>query len=442
MTAKVAILVPGIMGSELWKGDQLIWPGPFKSLFSKYKLMEELLEPSLTVGDVIRKFSVSRQYDALIDKFAAGAFTEGNGTLWVCPYDWRKDNAEAAELLALKIEAVRKAHPGDLEITIAAHSMGGLVSRYYLESGLFTGRAGFDKVRRLITLGTPHRGSPLVLTAARAYDGSLFLSAEQVQRLANDSRYPSTYQLLPPENEPFAWDDIAGQTEFAPFDVYNRAKELGLNPDNIEKAREFRKKLAAQPPEGVRYFYFAGTRMLTLSNIRIVGGFNLLPVEIDDAGDGTVPTWSAWQAGIQGQFVGGEHGTIYKNTELLQTLGALLGQKGVWAAVAPEVQLAVRDRVVAPGERVHVALTFPSAVQKLTGDIVIEQLVMDPVTGERAGKGPLTYKYPIRYQGLNAEKIGLTFDAPPLPDPYAVSFVPENTAEPAATDELLVQDTN
>ncbi|MEW6609384.1 MAG: alpha/beta fold hydrolase, partial [bacterium] len=45
------------------------------------------------------------------------------------------------------------------KLNIVAHSQGGLVARYYLQRG------GADKVKRLITIGTPHRGSGLATAA-------------------------------------------------------------------------------------------------------------------------------------------------------------------------------------------------------------------------------------------------------------------------------------
>jgi len=57
-----------------------------------------------------------------------------------------------AEQLAAKIDAVLNV-TGARDVVIVAHSMGGLVSRAYLR------RYGGAHVRRLITIGAPHRGS-------------------------------------------------------------------------------------------------------------------------------------------------------------------------------------------------------------------------------------------------------------------------------------------
>jgi hypothetical protein len=103
---------------------------------------------------------------------------------------------------------------------------------------VFKDRPGLSLVRRLITLGTPHRGSPLALSAARGQEKRLFLNADKVKQLVNDSNYPALYQLMPPPGEPFAWNE--GQ-EFDPVDLYDDAlaKSLGLNLQNLKAAKAF-----------------------------------------------------------------------------------------------------------------------------------------------------------------------------------------------------------
>src|SRR5712692_3546447 len=103
--ARVAMLVPGIMGSELWLDDDLIWPGAAHELLFPYRHMKELRRPDLRVGDVIRSFSISSQYQDLIGDLGACDFTEvgTKPTLVVFPYDWRKSNVLAAEALANRI---------------------------------------------------------------------------------------------------------------------------------------------------------------------------------------------------------------------------------------------------------------------------------------------------------------------------------------------------
>ncbi|MCS4292214.1 pimeloyl-ACP methyl ester carboxylesterase [Comamonas sp. BIGb0152] len=277
---EVVIFIPGIMGSELFHGEpddakrSRIWPGAISELFLPYQNMEKLLDPNLTVGDIIRRISVSTQYGSLVDALLTCGFTENADapTLRACPYDWRKDNSLAAEVLASHITFMRAVHGPEVVINIVAHSMGGLISRYFLESGKFSEKThpGFANIRRLITIGTPHRGAPIALHAALGQMKRLFLSAKQVKRLANDPQFPALYQLLPPPTEPFLWDSNLA-SRLSPVDPYapNISKKLGLSSANLEKATAFHAALnIANQPTGVDYFCFVGTRQKTVSNIR------------------------------------------------------------------------------------------------------------------------------------------------------------------------------
>jgi pimeloyl-ACP methyl ester carboxylesterase len=433
------IFLPGIMGSELFRGADLIWPGPAKSLWFPYKLMDQLLDPALQVGDIIRSFSVSEQYGALMAKLGQAGFSEQNRRLAVCPYDWRKRNEDAAETLAQMIEKTAAERGPDVEITLIAHSMGGLISRYYLESGLFHQRAGFARVKNLFTLGTPHRGSPLALTAAAGLEKRLFLSRQQVQQLVQLPDFPSLYQLLPPPGDDFAWDDRDGKDLYRPFPVYDRgAADLALTAENLQSARDFRARLTGIAPAGVRYFCFTGTRMPTLTHVRITAGIDALQVirmEAEDAGDGTVPSWSGGLPGVQGQFVGGEHGTIYKSRELLTTLGGLLGVKNTLAADIPPVQIAIRDKVMEPGVPAHLSISFPTSINGLTGEVAVERVFEAP--DGKIARTAVIQTYPVKYEGMGAEKLNLMFKAPQDPGFFHILFRAPGID---AQDDFFIQD--
>jgi pimeloyl-ACP methyl ester carboxylesterase len=456
---RVAIFVPGIMGSvlerQLANGNrEVIWPGSVASLVLPYNKMAELMRDDLIVTDVIRSFSVSVQYQQIVDDLARCGFRErGQGgqppTLYLCPYDWRRDNALAADVVADKVDAAVAEHGAGTQVSLIGHSMGGLVCRYYLESGVYGARPGFSAVRELFTLGTPHRGAPLALSAALGFQKRLFLNAAQVRQLASDPRFTALYQLLPPRGEPFAWADGA-QNAYGVLDIYDPqiAKSLGLVTENLQAAEAFHAKLdinkrpqfQGQP---VRYFFFVGTRQVTYSVVKVLDlltnpkTYQITPFELDDAGDGTVPAWSGALTGVQGQPVGGEHGTIYRNDTLLHTLGALLGAPGVLAALPEKVEVSLRERVVRMAAPVHAALTFGPGVDKLNGRLVIQRAQTD-AQGVVTFSPPVS-EHPITYTGLNAEKLNVIFSAPGFPDVYRIAYIPAGYTDPAGSDELFVQ---
>jgi hypothetical protein len=120
--ADPVIVVPGFLGSFEKNGT---W----------------LLDPLLHV------------YDDLVATFAANGY-EKDKTLFEFPYDWRKSNVDTAELLKDKIEEV-KAVCSCTKVDIIAHSMGGLVTRQYIQSDYYQ-----NDVDQVVFLATPHLGAP------------------------------------------------------------------------------------------------------------------------------------------------------------------------------------------------------------------------------------------------------------------------------------------
>ncbi len=441
----VAVLVPGIMGSELKLDGEVVWPGPLVSLVGHYRKFEQLTSDRIRATDVIRSVSISEQYAAIIRDLESCGFEEGSErpTLVAFAYDWRIDNRTNAAALADKLDWVVAVHGGDAEISLIGHSMGGLISRYFLESGQFDTRSGWKAVRTLSTLGTPHRGSPLALTAALGMEKRLFLSAEQVRDLGSMPAFPSLYQLLPPRGEPFAWSRRA-EDAYRAVDIYDNsiAKTLGLVAENLSAAAEFHRGLdLARRPQHVRYFFFVGTRQKTISHVFVNLAANppaVLRVEADDAGDGTVPIWSASITGIQGRPVGGEHGTIYRNDDLRWTLGILLGKEIVLAPDRARVEIALRERVVHPDDMVNMAVTWAVPCDAVGARIQIEKRT------DGDGEGAPSFEsigdpVSLNYRGGGLEKLNLVVQAPAYPGLYRVAFYPAEANEAAATDELFVQ---
>ena len=130
-------------------------------------------------------------------------------TFYVFPYDWRRDNVENARLLGRKIEALKTAlgRP-DLKFNIIAHSMGGLVARYYAMYGdrdispAEPDWSGGRNISRLVLVGTPNRGAMDALRSLvegyNYYGGDVGRSSF-FNKLDADLIFslPSTYQLLP-----------------------------------------------------------------------------------------------------------------------------------------------------------------------------------------------------------------------------------------------------
>ena len=148
----------------------------------------------------------------------AGAVNYGadHFTCFQFAYDWRRDNVENAQQLHRFILA-RKRYIADemrkrfgienprIKFDLVAHSMGGLVARYYLRYGgadlPADGSApkitwaGAEHVARAVLVGTPSAGA--VETLDRLVNGSIFAPIVPKYEAAISGTYPSMYQLLP-----------------------------------------------------------------------------------------------------------------------------------------------------------------------------------------------------------------------------------------------------
>jgi pSer/pThr/pTyr-binding forkhead associated (FHA) protein len=128
------IFVPGTMGSELWLGSEKVWPNVnfllkhpevFRysedtQLKPKGILNEMVIVPNLISFD---------QYNLLGDYLVDELGYERENNFIEFAYDWRQDVRQSARELARFIESWKV----DAPITLIAHSLGTLVSRYYVE---------------------------------------------------------------------------------------------------------------------------------------------------------------------------------------------------------------------------------------------------------------------------------------------------------------------
>ncbi|MFK8054392.1 MAG: esterase/lipase family protein [Woeseiaceae bacterium] len=190
----------------------------------------------------------------------AGVIDYGPGhfTCFQFPYDWRRDIVESAKKLSAFIETKKQfvaneyeqrfgIKTDDIKFDIVAHSMGGLVVRYYLMYGdqdlpkdgslPELNWAGAKQVERVILVGTPNAGS--ALTVRNLLNGlSLgFLQPTYTPTLLGT--YPSTYQLLPrAKSAQVVWAD-SGKSVGDLFDPELwKQNRWGLASDAIDPALE------------------------------------------------------------------------------------------------------------------------------------------------------------------------------------------------------------
>lgn len=185
------IFIPGIGGSELKVKNDVIWSkddghgGVYNHAYPAGEKVwvnegEGILPGDDDYFDILRLKNdgqtqeadleltgniYSGSYQGAINFLVSAGYTL-NQDLFVFPYDWRKDVSLTASFLDQKIENI-KTQTGAQKVDIVAHSLGGLIARNYIADSTKA-----SKVRKLITLGTPHLGAVEFLKDLR-YGGCL-----------------------------------------------------------------------------------------------------------------------------------------------------------------------------------------------------------------------------------------------------------------------------
>lgn len=210
----LVVVVPGIGGSALRRGDRDLWrlslPVAIRTLRSGGASLDELvpddprllddpafddgiepaglLESPITLPGLARLTGYGGLRSTLHDRYDLNEFNYVEFA-----YDWRRDVRHSARRLRETIDsALERLDPyvGRAEVIVIAHSMGGLVARWWLDR-----LGGADRCRGLITLGTPYRGSP---KAIRMLTGGYVWRSLGSRRVAEVLRaLPSVHQLLP-----------------------------------------------------------------------------------------------------------------------------------------------------------------------------------------------------------------------------------------------------
>lgn len=370
----VVVLLPGITGSVLTQNGKVVWGYSAstvgKALLTQGASLQEALalphdDPDVDdLGDGIVAEELMPDlhllpglwkidgYTRIVERIRDGfEVTEGKN-FFRFPYDWRRDNRVAARKLARQGRAWlaqwrESSGHADARLVLIAHSMGGLVCRYFLEC-----LEGWKDTRALITFGTPFRGSLNALDslANGLRKGPLDLSALGRQ-------FTAIYQLLPT----FKCYDAGngelmrvGETSGIPnVDARMAAAALAFH-NEIKAAVADNRKPDPDFSAGYRIYPIVGIAQDTSLSARLEGGrVKMLPTYKGDAlgGDGTVPRVSAIPLEMSDDpnatYAATQHGSLQNaDATLVQLVGVLSNTAidlGVFRKPAVSVAIEVAD---------------------------------------------------------------------------------------------------
>jgi pimeloyl-ACP methyl ester carboxylesterase len=335
------IFIPGVGGTKFENSEGELWPRaselglPLRDRFlfplrlndsgtAPYEPDNDLYA-SVTITGIVTAETVDYPgfapmrmdaYQSTLDFLGTRGYSEAAHTLYIMPYDWRKNNADHVSTLSALIQQIKDEHPGLTQVNILAHSMGGLVARNYIADAT---RAA--SVKTLVTLGTPHLGATKPLAILLYNDGPCFMETivggrpfcvtnqETLHELLQN--FPSAYQLAPTSayyditgNQVFNVDyDRNGDGQTDGWQTYSEVVHRLIWEHNFflpSDGTRFHQNLQGYTSgtNGVAVYTFVGQATGTIGSIReyrrhLRGAFivthDLTPV----AGDGAVPLDSA-----------------------------------------------------------------------------------------------------------------------------------------------------
>jgi pSer/pThr/pTyr-binding forkhead associated (FHA) protein len=316
------IFVPGTMGSELWLGSERVWPN-VNLLFKQPEILRYSDDTQLKPKGILNEMVVVPnlisfdQYNLLGDYLVEELGYERGDNFIEFAYDWRQDVRQSARELARFIEGWEVNAP----ITIIAHSLGTLVSRYYVEQ-----LGGKKNVGRLLLMGGPHQGAPKI--AANLLTGVNLLPFGLMGKKLTEviETFPTCYQILP--LYPCAIDQSGKHINFLEDESWVKPAYLPL----LRAAREFRRELGTK--SSVPTLSIFGYGLKTATQIQIQRGpdgvFQKISINVGPSGDSSVPESSAVLARSEIHPVQQYHGTLFNDNdvkmrlklELLQNLGS------------------------------------------------------------------------------------------------------------------------
>jgi pimeloyl-ACP methyl ester carboxylesterase len=374
----VVVMLPGITGSVLQKDGRDVWAisgqAACQALRTLGRSLDELRlsgdDPGGIVADRVMPdahivpglvkidgySAVSKMIRETFDIEPGSVHEKRPANFIEFPYDWRLDNRVSAEhlqaLVRDRLERWREhSHNPNAQVIFVAHSMGGLVARYYLEV-----LGGWRECRGLITFGTPYRGSLKALDFLVHGYKKLFLDLTEVMRT-----FPSMYQLLPIYRVLRVRGDFVrvAEADAVPNIEPARALDgLAFHREIEEKVDEHRRD-AEYLERGYALQPVVGTRQPTLQSAVLdqdgeVTVERTLPDWMDALlgdGDGTVPRASAIPIELSNayrdSFATERHGSLQCNQSILEDVRGRLEQMqvtGLAEVRAPEESPAAAER--------------------------------------------------------------------------------------------------
>ena len=321
----IVILIPGIMGSNIYTEDGRKW-------LDFHQIHKGALANVLNVDDYNKTFakSIIKKYYNEFKEYLVGQ----NHDVVVHPFDWRQSLSESVDDFN---KVMTRVLDSNQPVRIVAHSMGGLLVRQWkLEKNEFWQTFKTRNESRFIMLGTPWNGSHLIMEVLTGHSRRVkqlnFLDFKHNKRQILESlvEHKGLYDLLPLLDNTIdsdeKWKELyeaVGSRNMAPIPTsqlkyYRKYKSTILDKAKIEEA------------EKDIIYYVAGKTDKTLNGYQIKQSFfrgKYIDYDHTEEGDGSV----TWETGIPSglapsnlYYVNVEHGNLANDRSIFAGLNDLI----------------------------------------------------------------------------------------------------------------------
>lgn len=375
----IAIMLPGIMGSNLEQNSKKIWINYIRFLVG------ELTRLDISKKDITAVSLIKTSYKKLVD------YLSDEYDVVTLPFDWRLPLADAATLLKDRIE---KYLALKVPIKIIGHSMGGVVTRDFIINHPATWKKlNASKGFKLLLLGAPLGGSyriPYVLAGKDpiiSQIAKIDLRHTKKELLDMFRKYPGLLGLLP-----IAKDGV----DFADENTWKAMRAASLSDWNIPDKKDLqffgahRDNVLAKMDsiELENIIYIAGKDDATVCGFEINNNLpdEKLVFKSTSEGDQSV----TWDTGIPQKlnntdnlyFVNVSHGGLANNADIFSGIAEILK--------TGKTELLSRNRPVLRG----VQTVFDTVEEEVydTDEISLENTILGikkKKVAEQAGSIPL-----------------------------------------------------
>jgi Lecithin:cholesterol acyltransferase len=342
----VIVLLPGITGSVLRKDGKDVWApsagAALRALLSLGKSVQVLDVAdddwhAADLGDGVTATALMPDVHLLpglwkidgygeIEKFLLDTFDlTKDVNYFPFPYDWRRDNRASAlrlqELSTGWLANWRRTSGNDAaQLVLIGHSMGGLISRYFVEA-----LGGWRDTRAVVTFGTPFYGSLNALDfLVHGYKKKVGPFGIDLTKLLRSLR--AIHQLVPSYRCVYS-GGVAATPANAGLPGWDPAWDTARRDfqQEMDAGARANRDDAAYEENPVVYRPIVGTDQLTKQSAVITGGtVDILNTRdsSDEGGDGTVPLLSAALAGTEEQrtFAPEQHARLQNYDSMLAHL--------------------------------------------------------------------------------------------------------------------------